>query len=660
MTNSESPETTPPPVKRKRRWPWIVALVIALIVVAWLGLLARDGLALRADVLALQDYAAALPQPWRPADIDMAWLQQRMVSLDDNLQALRRHAVPFLLLTPALGWLPNIGGDVQAAPALLDMALAATDLGRRATTALRPLWPPDVNGRLSLPAVTRVLQVLQPTLKSWHEHLTRMENSRQHIDAARLSARLRGIIDRYDAAYPLAQTGLALAEAAPQLLGADRPRTYLLLFQNEDELRATGGFLSAVGRVTVAAGKIVSLTVEDSYAVDDFSTPYPDAPAPMHDYMGIDLLVFRDSNWSPDFPVAAQQAISLYTQTRGGSIDGVIGLNQNVVGALVDGLGPLSIDGHVIATADDMRTYMRRAWAPSDQASAAEWVVQRKDFISRAMQALLDRFLNGGDVNWATLGQSLNRVLRSRDLLIALSDPALNEPLRAAQLDGSLRTAAGDYLMVVDTSMGFNKVSVAMQQALHYTVTLAVDQPSQAVLTIAYTNTNAAAPGCEHRPPDYDLSTTYDRLVQQCYWLYRRVLAPANAELIAASRHPTKPGELISGLVSDGATRVSEEDGRTVFGTFLIVPRGEQVNSSLSYTLPVAIVQTQGAELRYHLLWQKQPGAAAWPATVTVIFPAGATLRDAQPQPIATTANSATFQFDLGTDREVSVMLKQP
>ena len=59
----------------------------------------------------------------------------------------------------------------------------------------------------------------------------------------------------------------------------------------------------------------------------------------------------------------------------------------------------------------------------------------------------------------------------------------------------------------------------------------------------------------------------------------------------------------------------------------------------------------------YHLVWQKQPGAAAWPTTVTVVFPQAQSLLEAQPQPINTTASSATFQFDLDTDREVTVML---
>jgi hypothetical protein len=197
-----------------------------------------------------------------------------------------------------------------------------------------------------------------------------------------------------------------------------------------------------------------------------------------------------------------------------------------------------------------------------------------------------------------------------------------------------------------------------MQQAMQYTVTLSADHAPQAELTIVYTNTNPPLPGCEHRAPDYDLDTTYEELVQQCYWLYRRVLAPAGAELIEASRHPTEPGELISGAISDGATHVTEEDGKTVFGTFLIVPRGQRVDSRLSYTLPAPIVQPHGDQLRYHLVWQKQPGAAAWPVVVTIVLPARASLLEAQPQPVATTAGSATFQFDLNTDREVQVTFK--
>ena len=646
--------------QRRKRWLFSVALGFGLIVLVWFGLLVHDGLALRADVQSLQDYVATLLRPLTPVAIDMNFVQPRVASLHDNLAALRSHAAPLLAITPALGWLPNIGGDVQAAPALLDMALEFTDLGRRVTATLAPFWPPQTgDGHLSLPAIARLTQVLQPNVEVYRGQVERAQAARERIDSTRLSPRIQSLLARYDEASPLADTGLALLSVAPQLLGADQPRTYLILVQNEEELRATGGFISAAGRVTLDAGKIISLTIEDSYAVDDFTTPYPDPPAPLRDYMGLDLWVFRDSNWSPDFPTAALQASQLYTQTRGGRIDGVIALNQNVVGTLVEGFNPLTIDGQTINTAADMRAYMHAAWAPSTQTSAAEWVAQRKNFMGRVMQALLERLMNGGgQVNWSALGQALDRTLHSRDLLLTFADPALNAPLHAARLDGALRPSDDDYLLLVDTNMGFNKANSVMQQAIQYTVTLSSDRAPQALLTWVYTNTNPPQPGCVHQTPGYGLDTTYQQLIQQCYWLYRRVLALPGAEFSTASRHPTRPGELITGRLSDGATRVSAEDDKTVFGTFLIVPRGQRVDSSLSYTLPVSIIQTHNGEQLYHLVWQKQSGAAAWPVTITLVWPEGMRLSVAQPQPMETTAHAAIFQFNLDTDREVSVTLK--
>jgi hypothetical protein len=659
MSEVEPTQVTPRRQRRKR-WLFFVLLGVGLIVLLWIGLLVRDGLALRADVLGLQDYVATLPQPVTPNLIDLNVVQPRIASLHDNLMALRSHAGPLLAITPALGWLPTIGGDVRAAPALLDMAVEFSDLGRRITTALVPSWPPQTeNGHLSLPAIARLTQMLQPDVDTYRAQIERAQAARERIDTTRLSPRFQSLLARYDEAYPLTDSGLALLSVAPQLLGADHPRTFLILVQNEEELRATGGFISAAGRVTLNAGKIISLTIEDSYAVDDFTTPYPDPPSPMRDYMGIDLLVFRDSNWSPDFPTAALQASQLYSQTRGGPIDGVIAINQNVVGALVDSFSPLTLDGQTINTAADLRTYMHAAWAPSTQTTAVEWMAQRKNFMGRVMQTLLERMMNGGgQVNWSTLSQALNRTLHSRDLLITLADPTLNAPLHAARLDGGLRPSDGDYLMVVDTNMGFNKVSSVMQQTMHYSVTLSHDSAPQATLSWVYTNTNPLQAGCVHRPPNYDLNTTYQELIQQCYWLYRRVLTPSGTEFIDASRHPTGPGELITGQLSDGATRMSEEDDKTVFGTLLIVPRGQRVESNLSYTLPALVVQPNGGKQLYHLIWQKQPGAAAWPVTISLTWPADMQLVVAQPTPVVTTTQTAIFQFNLDMDREVSVTLK--
>ena len=402
----------------RRRW---FLLIVAAIALAWLALIARDSLALRADWQALQADLEALDS----TSLDVPRLHQRVASMRDNLAALRSHAGPLVSAAPALGWLPGIGGDLQSAPALMDMALELLESGERALKALAPLWPPKVGeGGSAIGSIVRGLDAARPDLLAVQAHVERAMAIRERIDTSRLSESARPLLDRFDAAAPLLRTGAALLPVTPRLLGVDRPRTYLILIQNEDELRPTGGFLSAVARVTLDAGQVVTLTVSDAYAVDDFSKPYGDPPAPLRDYMGLELWVFRDSNWSPDFPTAARKAIELYTYTQGGAIDGVIALNQHVVEAIVAGLGPISIEpDEPPLTADTVRAYLRSAWAPSDQVDATQWLEQRKDFMGRLAQAVLDRILNRGDqTDWLTLGRALLGVARSRDLLIYLAD----------------------------------------------------------------------------------------------------------------------------------------------------------------------------------------------------------------------------------------------
>ncbi len=648
------------PLRKKRSWLKSILFGLVTIVVLWIALLARDVLVLRADVLALQDYAQALPNPIQPAQVDMTFVAQRVSSLHGNLSGLRIHAVPLLALAPALGWIPQVGGDIQAAPALLQLALQFTSMGQQATQLLTLSWPLPAESHVSLELGARVAQLLQPAADSFRADLDRAAKIRSGIDTARVSPRLQSLLTGFDEYYPALESSLSLLKVAPQLLGVDRPRTYLILFQNEDELRGTGGFISAVGKVTLDAGKIISLTVEDAYQIDNFKTPYPEPPAPLRDYMGLGLWVFRDSNWSPDFPSAAQEAIKLYTQTRGGSIDGVIALNQKAVEELASGLGPLPVDPQQPpVSAQDIRTYMRAAWTTSAKGNdVSAWYTKRKAFIGQLLKVMLDRITNGGgQVQWAEVGRQLDRALQRRDLLIAFTDPALNQALHAAQFDGALREAEGDYVLVADSNLGYNKANAAIQESLAYTITL--EQTPHADLTVVYTHTGQTASGCVHQVPNYGKPIEYDSLVQRCYWNYRRIYVPLGAQLIEATRHPTGPGELITGLTSDGATHTTTEDGKTVFGTLLIVPRGQRVESHVRYDLPSTVLTTTENQLRYRLTWQKQSGMGDWPVRVTVTWPDGYHLIGTQPPPIEVSDHAAVFQFTLDIDHEVLTTLTQ-
>ena len=95
----------------------------------------------------------------------------------------------------------------------------------------------------------------QPALAEAAARLARVAEMRNALPPL-AEPRLQRLLDKLDKLLPLAKDALALAQAAPALLGADGPRTYLLLAQNNDELRATGGFISGAGHVTIDRGRI--------------------------------------------------------------------------------------------------------------------------------------------------------------------------------------------------------------------------------------------------------------------------------------------------------------------------------------------------------------------------------------------------------------------
>ena len=189
----------------------------------------------------------------------------------------------------------------------------------------------------------------------------------------------------------LLNTAVALEPQWEWLLGLDAPRRYLVLVQNNHELRATGGFLSAFGSVGVDQGQIADLAFVDSYDLFSTAHEYPPAPTPMQEYMGIQLLTPRDGNWSPDLPTAAETIRKLYTQETGQAVDGIITVDLDAVRHLVKALGSVQVEGvPTPITAENVEQELVRLWEqPPGQAGEADgtkeatsdWWEQRKDFV---------------------------------------------------------------------------------------------------------------------------------------------------------------------------------------------------------------------------------------------------------------------------------------
>ncbi len=276
----------------------------------------------------------------------------------------------------------------------------------------------------------------------------------------------------------LADVATQLGPQLPALLGMDRPKTYLVLVQNNHELRATGGFSAAIGRITLDQGKLTELDFADSYEVYRADGMYPPAPAAMQEYMNIPVLVMRDANWSPDLPTAAKVAEALYKSDIGIEIDGIVTVDLHAVRRIFSALGELQVAGFDDPiTGENIEEQIVKLWerpAESDTAVGGDtpetlgaWWLQRKEFIPRLADAALAK-VQGGDADFLALGSALVGALRpsapSRCGWTTRRPPT--QSLHAQGWDGALRPATGsDFLAVVDTNMGYNKVDAAIERS---------------------------------------------------------------------------------------------------------------------------------------------------------------------------------------------------
>jgi hypothetical protein len=217
--------------------------------------------------------------------------------------------------------------------------------------------------------------------------------------------------------------GARLGPSLPWLLGMDAPRTYLVLVQNNHELRSTGGFIAAVGRVSVEGGRLQGFDFQDSYELYSDTGVYPPAPRPMQEHMRIPLLVMRDANWSPDFPTTAEVARSLYAQETGTQVDGVFTIDLNAVKHLIGALGSLEVPGaEEPITGANIEQQVIRFWEQpvgADKTIAEgmnmEWFGQRKDFIPAIAKAALDK-VQGGEADYGALLSAVQGALDDRSI----------------------------------------------------------------------------------------------------------------------------------------------------------------------------------------------------------------------------------------------------
>ena len=280
--------------------------------------------------------------------------------IDADLAALQQSSGDAAERTQGWVWglatmLPVIGDDARgvevAADVVADLSNDGLEPLARTATELDSLLPDD--GGVDLEAV----ESLQSPVDRAAAALADAEERLADQDSS-------GYVERFRAKYRELQTQVGDAAAAtdaasvavgvmPALLGAEEQQDFLLVFENNAEIRATGGLPGALTILSTDEGRIRLGRQVAANSFGERDEPVLPLTKQEKELYGEKLGTYvLDANFTPDFPRAADLIRARYEEVYPERLDGVMSIDTVAISYLLEATGPVTVGGYEI-TADN-------------------------------------------------------------------------------------------------------------------------------------------------------------------------------------------------------------------------------------------------------------------------------------------------------------------
>ena len=410
----------------------------------------------------------------------------------------------------------------------------------------------------------------------------------------------------------------------PSILGFNGKRTYLVLFQNNMELRPGGGFIGSYGSLSIENGKPGNLQIQDVYDADGHLTEHVQPPYGVQRYLGVSHWFLRDSNFDPDFPNDAEQAAFFLRKETGQQVDGVIAIDTTFIKNLLSVAGPVSVPDYNVTVAPDNFYLLTETNAEKNFFPGS---TQKKDFLRSLMGALLNKLSSEKNISYEKVAEMIVSSSEQKDLLFAFSDPGVQNVFTVNELSSSLwdgripqKDTIDDYLGIIDANVGANKANYYVKRSISQTTAIDDRGELQATAGATYTNTSTKT-----SPFGGD------------YKDYVRFIIPQNTNLLSVSFDGkqvktapavTDPAVFTApGFTPPPALEVdqNEESGKRVVGFFFIVPAGSTKTIAINYSVQSAI-DVNAVSFIYNLRLFKEPGTGSDPYQLSLSYPGDATV----------------------------------
>ncbi|TFC29359.1 DUF4012 domain-containing protein [Cryobacterium sp. TMT1-3] len=289
-----------------------------------------------------------------------------------------------------------------------------------------------VNGAVDLSPLIQA----QPALASIDAALAQALVDVASIDTSQTLEQVRAMTQQLSAVVDRTATSVSsinrAAHLLPAMLGAEGPRSYLLLFQNNAEVRATGGLPGAFAEVSTENGQI-RITRQASAGGIVFDEPVLDLPLETRGiYTDLVSTFMGDVTLTPQFPITGALTREMWKRTYGTEVDGVISLDPVALSYLLRATGPIPLaTGEVLTSGNAVQLLLSDVYAnyedPADQ-----------DAVFASAAASVFAALAGGNADPAALISALAQAGDERRILIWSAHDEDQKLLEGTTLTGDL------------------------------------------------------------------------------------------------------------------------------------------------------------------------------------------------------------------------------
>lgn len=388
-----------------------------------------------------------------------------------------------------------------------------------------------------------------------------------------------------------------LAKLIPALGGYPTESEFLILLQNNDELRPTGGFIGVFGLAKTKNGEIISLTTNDSYHLDMPAVGkwQKEPPLPIKKYLDVENWYLRDANWVPDWALAAQKINEIYTGESlaigqsSPNFLGIMAINPDFISDLIRLVGPINVKGENYTPENFQELLQYNVEVAYKDRNISSW--DRKEIINELLAELKNRLFNLPTKDWGELIKIIDRDIAAKNIQLYFSNPTLQDLVRDLGASGEVKKTNSDYLMVVDANLAAFKSDAVIKKKIAYSLN---QKNNQAATTLILNYRHEG---------DFNWRTTR-------YRSYTRIYTPLGSHLVG-----------IFGLDESKIDLTVLDDPilqKTIFGFFFTVEPGTEKEIIIRYSLPTTINQ-QLSENNYQLLVQKQSGRRTQELKVNLI-----------------------------------------